>query len=87
MKRDEYPDQKLFVLRLQRKGEAVNNWSQDLQELSNTVKMLRLVYKPAKKQLHHIDNCIGTKIVQTSKLVKYINVLNSINYISLSLRQ
>ena len=43
---DEHPDQELLVLGLEGEGEAVYYAAQDLQQLSHTVEVLRLVNKP-----------------------------------------
>jgi hypothetical protein len=43
---DEHPDQELLVLSLQGKGKPVDDAPQDLQQLTNPVKVLRLVNKP-----------------------------------------
>lgn len=46
MQGDEHPDQELLVLGLEGEGEAVYYAAQDLQQLSHTVEVLRLVNKP-----------------------------------------
>ena len=43
---DEHPDQELLVLRFEGKGEPIDDAPQDLQQLTNPVKVLRLVNKP-----------------------------------------
>ena len=43
---DEHPDQELLVLSLEGKGKPVDDAPQDLQQLTNPVKVLRLVNKP-----------------------------------------
>ena len=43
---DEHPDQELLVLGLEWEREAIDYASQDLQQLSNPIEVLRLVNKP-----------------------------------------
>ena len=46
MQGNEHPDQKLLVLRLERKSKAIDYAAQDLQQLAHPVKVLCLVNKP-----------------------------------------
>ena len=46
MKGNEDPDQKLLVLSFQRQGEAVDDRSEDLEKLSNTIEVFSFINEP-----------------------------------------
>ena len=46
MKGNQDPDQKLLVLSFQRQGEAVDDRSEDLEKLSNTIEVFSFINEP-----------------------------------------